>query len=146
MLATAASIAEVPVPEVAIVNACSSALKRRRSDRRTSSSSGTKSGSRWLSTGAAMARITRGAMRLGPGPSRIRSVDGSGIRTKTSFGELARDGGRGFGPAVNEWQRVERLELRAQSPDHLGRRPAQRWPGWSAGVAEQVERGLERGH
>ena len=44
---------------------------------RVSSSRGTKSGSRWPSTGAAMARITRGEIRLGPGPSRIRSVDGS---------------------------------------------------------------------
>ena len=32
MLATAASIADVPVPEVAIVSACSSARNTRRSD------------------------------------------------------------------------------------------------------------------
>ena len=78
--ATAASIAEVPVPEVAIVNALLSARNTRCKEARTSSSIGTKSGSRWLSTGAAIARITRGGIRLGPGPSRMRSVDGSGIQ------------------------------------------------------------------
>ncbi len=78
MLATAASMADVPVPDVAMVSAWSSARMTRRSSSRVSSRSGTKSGSRWPSTGAAMARITRGEMRLGPGPSRIRSVDGSG--------------------------------------------------------------------
>ena len=35
------------------------------------------SGSRWLTVGDAIARITRGAVRLGPGPSRMRSVSGS---------------------------------------------------------------------
>ena len=44
---------------------------------RTSSSSAIISGSRWLTVGAAIARITRGAVRLGPGPSRMRSMSGS---------------------------------------------------------------------
>ena len=35
-------------------------------------------------TGAAIARMTRGAMRLGPGPSRMRSVDGSGMVSMVS--------------------------------------------------------------
>ena len=34
-------------------------------------------GSRWLTVGADIARITRGDVMLGPGPSRIRVVSGS---------------------------------------------------------------------
>ena len=99
--ATAASIADVPVlADVAIVNALLSARNTRCKDARTSSSIGTKSGSRWLSTGAAIARMTRGVMRLGPGPSRMRSVDGSGM--------VSWSAGHGRPMSVNE-RRAARL-------------------------------------
>src|SRR5687768_6909802 len=68
---------DVPVPDVAIVNDPSGALNNRASRARTSSSSSTKSGSRWLSTGAAIARMTRGGITLGPGPSNTRSTAGN---------------------------------------------------------------------
>ena len=79
-----ASMPDVPVPDVAIVSDPSGALNNRPSRARTSSSSSTKSGSRWLSTGAAMARITRGGITLGPGPSSTRSAAGKdeGCATK----------------------------------------------------------------
>ena len=44
---------------------------------RTSSGSRSISGSGWRTVGDAIARITRGAVKLGPGPSRNRSVSGS---------------------------------------------------------------------
>ena len=68
---------DVPVPETANANDPSAARNTRPSRARTSSSSAIISGSRWLSVGAAIARITRGAVRLGPGPSRMRSLSGS---------------------------------------------------------------------
>src|SRR5215510_14927516 len=72
-LAIAVSIPDVPVPETANENAPSAARKTRPSRARTSSRIASRSGSRWLSTGADIARITRGATGLGPGPSSRRS-------------------------------------------------------------------------
>ena len=66
-----------PCRTCAMVKLPSGALNVRASRVRTSSRSVTRSGSRWLSTGAAIARMIRGAMRLGPGPRRIRSVEGN---------------------------------------------------------------------
>src|SRR6516225_11492292 len=68
---------EVPVPETTNANDPSLAAKVRVSFARMSSISLTISGSRWLIVGAAMARMTRGEVALGPGPSRIRSLAGS---------------------------------------------------------------------
>src|SRR5687768_16838378 len=115
-------MADVPVPEVAIVSARSSARITRPRSSRASSSRSTKSGSRWPSTGAAMARITRGEIRLGPGPNRIRSVDGS-------------DNGM-----------VQCLELHADDVHHGGRRRAERRARRAAVEAHEIEGGLQAGH
>src|SRR5947207_2174238 len=68
---------DVPVPETANAKEPSAAPKQRASRSRTSSSSRIISGSRWLSVGAAIARMTRGEVSDGPGPRRMRSVSGS---------------------------------------------------------------------
>ena len=57
---------------------------------RTSSSIAIISGSRWLTVGAAIARITRGEVRLGPGPSRMRSLSGSSAHDERDLLELTR--------------------------------------------------------
>ena len=67
----------VPVPDTANANEPSGARNSRASRARTSSRSAIMIGSRWLTVGDAIARITRGDVRLGPGPSRMRSISGS---------------------------------------------------------------------
>src|SRR3954471_23854304 len=84
-LATAISIPEVPVPDTANENAPSPARNTRPSRARTSSRIAIISGSRWLSTGADMARITRGATGLGPGPSSKRSMVGGMEKRSNPF-------------------------------------------------------------
>ena len=76
--ATAVSMPAVPVPETAKENAPSPAWNMRPRRARTSSRVTIISGSRWLSTGACMARMIRGATGLGPGPSSRPSLSGSG--------------------------------------------------------------------
>src|SRR5581483_5298816 len=75
--ATHVSMPEVPVPEISSENDPSAAPNVRPSCARISSISFSISGSRWLMVGVAIARITRGEVRLGPGPSRMRSLSGS---------------------------------------------------------------------
>src|SRR5688572_21500974 len=70
-------MADVPVPETAKANDRSSARNTRASRARTSSMISTNWGSRWLSIGAPSAVITLGDIRLGPGPRRIRSLEGN---------------------------------------------------------------------
>src|SRR5262245_7286187 len=72
--AMAASMPDVPVPETANENASGPALKATPRRARMSSRIAIISGSRWLSTGALIASMTRGATGLGPGPRRSRSV------------------------------------------------------------------------
>src|SRR5262245_48849297 len=76
MFATAVSMPDVPVPETANANEPSGARNSRVNFARTSSSIATMRGSRWPTVGAAIARITRGDVMDGPGPSRMRSDSG----------------------------------------------------------------------
>ena len=68
-LATAASMPDVPVPEIARLSAPGAAPNVPSRRARMSSRIAIISGSRWLSTGADMARMTRADTGLGPGPS-----------------------------------------------------------------------------
>src|SRR6185436_20107175 len=85
-LATAVSMPDVPVPETAKENAPASVRNVSASRERISSRIAIIAGSRWLSTGAAIARMMRSATGLGPGPSSrrsaacgIRGIDACGI-------------------------------------------------------------------
>ena len=84
--ATTVSMPDVPVPDTANANEPSGARNRRPSRARTSSSSASMIGSRWLTVGDAIARITRGAVRLGPGPSRMRSYRASRLMRSPAGG------------------------------------------------------------
>src|SRR5205085_2135349 len=68
---------EEPVPEMASASAVSGARNVAPSRDRMSSRIAIMSGSRWLRTGAAIARMMREATGLGPGPRSRRSVCGS---------------------------------------------------------------------
>src|SRR5579872_267632 len=63
----------VPVPDTAKVNAPSPARNTLARRLRIASSIAIMAGSRWLSGGAVIARVTRGSTGLGPGPSSRRS-------------------------------------------------------------------------
>src|SRR5581483_1166285 len=80
--ATHVSIPDVPVPDTRNANDPSAAPNARFSFARMSSISLIINGSRWLMVGVAIARITRGDVRLGPGPSRMRSLSGSRLMEK----------------------------------------------------------------
>ena len=75
-----ASMPAMPVPETASASSLD-VRKAPRSRPRVSSSSRRSSGSRWPSTGAPRARITRGWTGLGPGPSSSRSGGLSSSKT-----------------------------------------------------------------
>src|SRR5215467_13383723 len=85
MFATAVSMPDVPVPETANAKEPSGARNNRVSFARTSSSIATISGSRWPTVGAAIARMTRGDVMDGPGPSRIRSDSGRRVFISAVF-------------------------------------------------------------
>src|SRR5262245_66077831 len=70
----AVSMPDVPVPDTANENASGRALNAAERRARRSARIAIISGSRWLSTGAVIASITRDATGLGPGPRRSRSV------------------------------------------------------------------------
>src|SRR5262245_25238742 len=129
-LATTASMPDVPVPEMASVNAPCGAPNVRASFPRMSSRSATRSGSRCDRGAAPSAASTRAETGDGPGPSRSRSEVGSRL--------LSLD--RGGRNTARHFDRLGDLRLRAI------RRGKQRRSDRTATVADDIERVLETGH